>query len=31
VLSAVNSLTLSPALADVRLKQHGAPQRGPHG
>lgn len=31
VLSAINSLTLSPALAGVMLRPHGAPQRGPLG
>jgi len=31
VLSAVNSLTLSPALAGVLLKPHGMPRRGPLG
>ncbi|WP_198371135.1 efflux RND transporter permease subunit [Roseomonas rosulenta] len=31
VLSAINSLTLSPALAGVMLRPHGTPQRGPLG
>jgi gold/copper resistance efflux pump len=31
VLSAINSLTLSPALAGVMLRPHGAPRRGPLG